>query len=79
MDAIRDDVGNVRRNIKDLLYSDYGTYREVKKECESLQLIQTTTTIKSRWNKSMVIVGVLKTKELYGSKYKHDKEEIGKT
>ena len=76
MDAHVDNVDNL--GINDLLFSDYGTYREVIKECESLQLVQTATTTRSRWKKSILIVGQLMTMEPYGSKYKHDKEDNGK-
>lgn len=65
--------------ITNLLYSDYGTYTEVKNECKSLQLIQTVTTMKSRWNKSMIIVGESKMMEQSPSKLKADKEEHGTT
>ena len=77
MDAHVDNVDTL--GINDLLFSDYGTYREVNEECKSLQLTQTETTMKSRWNKSMIIVGESKTMEQSPSKYKHDKEEIGTT
>ena len=77
MDTHDDHVDNL--GINDLLYSDYGTYREVNEECKSLQLIQTETTMKSRWNKSMIIVGESKMMEQSPSKLKADKEEHGKT
>ena len=77
MATIHDDVDNM--GINSLLYSDYGTYREVNKECESLQLIQMVTTTKSRWNKSILIVGESKTTEQSQYKFKVDKEAIGTT